>query len=255
MSRGHKDWRVDSQSIFQVDNDINELVSRMGSPYTLNRTGKVLWMTNFERNVNDLELYTTLGDGSFSLISDETLFGNQALRLNVGSADDGNWFIRKALPFTNIKTMGIQFAIRQIDPQDTILTIGFNVNASGITGANEGNRTIVYANIHLAEFDVYDGNSASADNEIYGGFGALVFGGHNKWVMVKAVIDHVTQSLNYVQINGKIIPGEVVVPSDLSTHLGNITMTLIHSWSLATKVTNLVFDHIIITTDEPLLTP
>lgn len=66
MPRGGPDYGLDSLNIGQYSTDISELAARMGSPYTVYRSGHVLYITDFQEGCSDWLTYFAAGMGSIA---------------------------------------------------------------------------------------------------------------------------------------------------------------------------------------------
>lgn len=111
MSHGQPDFGMYSlaQTIYKLT-DMGELAARLGSIDTFDRRGDVIWLDDFEDNINKW-LQLTLGTGASIALSNEAARnGGYSAKLVTGNAIDNYAYILKRLPYPVIGAFGFEIS-------------------------------------------------------------------------------------------------------------------------------------------------
>jgi hypothetical protein len=101
MTHGYPDFGVNTQSLSQFDQDNAELAARLGSPYTILRTGHVLWYDTFEVGIG---AWNTIIPAGCSIVDSTTLpyAGAHCCEINGGAVANANCAIHKRIPLLKV---------------------------------------------------------------------------------------------------------------------------------------------------------
>ena len=148
MARGHPDWWIQTGQFSFADIDTAELAVRIGSPITLHRSGRVIYLTGFEIDVNDWTFFSGGvgaeamewwgGDGGEA--AKQPLRGSGAMKLTISDDDDDNGFYVnqaiKVLPAVWSGKLGIEMTFAIDDNVERIvLELSYDDGDTVVTGA------------------------------------------------------------------------------------------------------------------------
>lgn len=111
MVHGQPDYGMYSiaSTIYKLA-DMGELAARLGSIVTHDRRGDVIWLDNFESNINKW-LQTTVGVGaSIALSAEAARNGGLSAKLITGNAINNYAQIAKAVPYPVLSNMGFEIS-------------------------------------------------------------------------------------------------------------------------------------------------
>ena len=253
MARGHPDWQLSKSSKSQLDVDTNELISRMGSPYTLIRSGKVLWQTNFSRDLNDVFIFNEAGFATWSLDNEWVLYGNKSLKIIGDGANDDRVIVRKKIPNVGINSLGVQIAILGNTPINHNVELFLRVINPRIEG--EINQQSYICDV---VFQLSDGSIRELNN--IGGAGAhCTYHTTNEptialnFHVMKVVIDLISNKLDYAQLNGQICEYNENLDNVVTGNVEQIQVEVSAVTRIGGVNVDWWLDHIIITNEENIL--
>lgn len=105
--------------------DVGELAARLGSPVTHDRRGNVIWIDDFEDNLNKWRRVATGTGAGIALSAEQCLWGSQSCKMTTGITTLNTTSLRRDLPYPHLSPAG--FAISFTVPPEDIriaLTVG-----------------------------------------------------------------------------------------------------------------------------------
>lgn len=243
MARGHQDWFIQTGQFSFADIDTAELAARLGSPDYHFRSGRVIYLTGFEIDINDalgLELGT---DGIVEVTEDNVLFGSRSLKITPRS--NSPFYSYYHHPLAKIKSgrWGVEALIAPSENCE-LTTIGFALREGAEQWAGQ-----IRLNWEAGELQYRDHNNAVqkiadlADNRdttyLYP-------------VVVKLIVDWSTYTYETVYVNDASydLASE---PIYKTTPAAGADYMQVQLFALDDDGTQgwAVFDNLIVTTDEP----
>jgi hypothetical protein len=242
MSRGHKDFGQSGQTaIIHSVTDMGELAARLGSPNVFQRSGNVIFMTDFEHGLADL-VQDPQGEGSsIDLMGDRAYSGGSSVRL-IGGEDGGmRAILTKRFHTVETNQMGIEST--------------FSMNADceyfsvSITVRDGDNKKVyqLHANMTDGEFQYY--NSGGTKTFLH----AFDWGNDDldHWHTMKLIVD--LENKKYVRAfyNEEVFDLTDIEPHNTPT--GDAPRLDFGIWTLAKPGKNGIAyaDNFIITINEP----
>lgn len=97
MSHGSPDWGASRpvSTIYQVS-DLSELAARLGSIVTFDRRGDVVWLDNFEDNINKWDQSPTGAGAAIALDTDRCRSGGKSCKLTTGNLAGNSTYIHRS---------------------------------------------------------------------------------------------------------------------------------------------------------------
>lgn len=91
--------------------EMRELAVRLGSIVSFDRRGKVVWLDNFEDNINKWKLFAGVGaNNAFALSTDKARNGAKSAKITVGDAANAYIIIGRYLPYPKLGKMGFEYS-------------------------------------------------------------------------------------------------------------------------------------------------
>lgn len=123
MAHGQPDYGMYqiAKTIYRLA-DMGELATRLGSIVTFDRRGDVVWLDDFESNINKWRIFGT-GTGYSALLSSEAArSGGLSAKLVTGITASGHIYIARYLPYPVEGNVGSEFSfVNNTDLQYIIL--------------------------------------------------------------------------------------------------------------------------------------
>lgn len=141
MTRGYQDDGVNTDALGQYGTDLSELAARLGSPYTILRSGHVIWLDTFESGVSAWHFYVT-GGAAVTQDAGQSYSGNYVMKLLGGLAAGSRCLATKRIPIVRIGTFGFEFVVTFVRHTATAfgtvdVSIGYYTGADVIKGEIE----------------------------------------------------------------------------------------------------------------------
>lgn len=125
MARGYTDDRVNTSAIGQYQTDVGELAARLGSIYTILRSGRVLFIDTFEVGLNSWAPHVPAG-GAIAQTNIYPFSGTNALLFTDGNALNDLCWATKGIPLVKIGTYGLDTLVHWnknfVQPLGTLIT-------------------------------------------------------------------------------------------------------------------------------------
>lgn len=105
MARGYPDHGVNTDALGQYGTDLAELAARLGSPYTILRSGKVIWYDTFENGLNSWKTFIPAG-GALEIVTAIPFTGGYAMKFTDGTDAGALTYASKGIPLLQIGSYG-----------------------------------------------------------------------------------------------------------------------------------------------------
>jgi len=137
MAHGAPDWGIGApkRTVYALQ-DVAELAARLGSIVTFDRRGDVIWIDDFEDNINKWALHYTGTGSSIALSTDTARNGAQAAKLIYGDAVGDVARITRYLPLPVLSKIGFEISFTAHATQGIVyLNIRLRTGEEEIEGA------------------------------------------------------------------------------------------------------------------------
>jgi hypothetical protein len=241
MPRGHPDWQVNTEQFSFGDLDTAEAMVRIGSPASISRSGRVVWLTGFE---NDLHEISNLGMGTGVVVRDTTYpFRGSACAKLTGEDGAGLYAtVAKRIPFLTLGRIGLEFAAWFFDG-DGLLEIALEAQNSDVGFQ-------FWFDLYAAGGDVHLWDDVAGD-VLLGNLGGGLDADTPIYLDVKVVVDALTGRYVYIRVNDLVFDGSAYTADGLAPAFpGRYTLWLYHNTE-GTDPSVLYLDDLIFTIDEP----
>lgn len=110
MAHGYPDYGVNVFALSQFDHDNAELAARLGSPYTILRSGHVIWMDGFENGVQAWTIYVN-GTATCVQSNSSVYSGGYCMVMTDSNALNDLCSAQKRIPPVRLGTYAFDFMV------------------------------------------------------------------------------------------------------------------------------------------------
>lgn len=129
MPRGHEDWSINTSVFGANQQDDSELAARLGSSYVWSRSGRVVFMDDFNDSLIRWDNGSTVSGGELTLSHKRVLSGTGSCKFKVGTGGSDVSGMTKDIPLIKFTKHGLEFLVRSDSDQcffDISLLIAYN---------------------------------------------------------------------------------------------------------------------------------
>ena len=242
MARGHKDYgQAQDTVIIHTVADLGELAARLGSPDVFQRSGNVIFMTDFENGIDDM-IKDPQGTGSrIDLMGDRAYSGSCSARLIGGSDGGQRAYLTKKFHTVETNHMGIESTF-SLNEDCEYFSIAMSIR-DGVT------RWVyqIFAAINDGEFQYYD--SAGARIKLCD----FDWGNNDldHWHTMKLVVDLENDVYLRAYYNEEFFDLNTLIPWSVAS--ADDPRLDMYGWTLSQAAKNGIayMDNLIITINEP----
>lgn len=267
MPRGHPDWWIQTGQFSFADIDTAELAARLGSPVTYQRSGRVIYFTDFEVDRNDWSFWVSgegnggIGNGIIEVFAGEGIAGgmqpfrgSQCLKIKADDvADNAGYYWTNAiklLPAVWSGNIGIELLLAP-DTDATSFNLHITHDDAGVERL--AGILIDFTNDELSYLSGHSPLVYTVFDDIPGGEWGRVSGTSLRWGIVKLII-----SADLTKYVGLYINNHFFDLSDHAIPTGSFPVSSFERLSIQLFVSDsdgtggsCYVDGVIVTQDEP----
>lgn len=253
MARGHEDWQLTGSSFGGVDLDSNELAVRLGAPFSFYRTGKILWATNFARDVSDIDSISQLSDTTGVIVNSNPFIGQKSFRIKRDGVGGGSITLLKQMPNILLPSIGVEIFLFDEDNGQDEITIAVEYVIPQFNDAVNNLRYDIITRIQLKDYGVIQGGIGQSNFTFPDGYPNGGRSVSTRWHVIKVIFDLVNHFADHVKIGAYTLNTNLkIIPTNVLTH-PYIEVRLFFPTPDGGNTSSRYLSHWVITTDEPLL--
>lgn len=242
MSRGHKDYGQGQETkIIHSVSDMGELAARLGSPSTFQRSGNVIFQTDFEHGLADLNQYVMGTGAAIDLMGDRSFTKGISAKLTGGSDSGRRARLQKRLHSVETFNCGLEAAFA-MDGNVSYFALSIELH-----DGEDRYLFQVFGNIEDKELQYYDdtGNKVKIVSDTWGG------GELDTWHIMKMIIDLKNKKYLGVFSNAEYY-NLLGISGYTNIDTGDASLQF-NTWTLSQEGKNgiVYVDNIILTINEP----